>query len=129
MKIFVNNNISFFNLIPIPPLDGGKIAMGLLPHPLAVLLSKLESWGLILMFLLLSSGTVSSYLSPVINFATTRLCHELYSGESTATCPLLRGDFESIEKDSTDQNSLPQNPATRRTKPTKITDGTKGTQI
>ena len=94
--VLTNLVLAMFNLIPIPPLDGGKIAMGLLPQSLAVLLSKLESWGLILMFLLLSSGTVSTYLSPVINFATNRLCNELYAGESVGSCPLLRGDFESM---------------------------------
>ena len=122
--VLTNLVLAMFNLIPIPPLDGGKIAMGLLPQSLAVLLSKLESWGLILMFLLLSSGTVSTYLSPVINFATNRLCNELYAGESVGSCPLLRGDFESMTQESTSQKSMP-----RKVKPSKITDRTKGTQI
>jgi len=122
--VLTNLVLAMFNLIPIPPLDGGKIAMGLLPHSLAVLLSKLETWGLLLMFLLLFSGSVSTYISPVVEFATTRLCNELYSDQSIGSCPLLRGDFESINQDSTSKQPEP-----RKAKPTKIVNGTKGTQI
>lgn len=122
--VLTNLVLAMFNLIPIPPLDGGKIAMGLLPHSLAVLLSKLENYGLILMFALLSTGTVSKYLSPVINFATNKLCQELYAGDSNGSCPLLRGDFESIGEESTSQS-----PSLKKVTPPKVTNSTQGTQI
>jgi hypothetical protein len=79
--------------------------MGLLPHSLAVLLSKLETWGLIILFALLSTGTVSSYLSPVINFAARGLCLELFAGDSLNKCPLLRGDFGLVGSDSAPSKS------------------------
>jgi Zn-dependent protease len=123
--VLTNLVLALFNLIPVPPLDGGKIAMGLLPHSLAVLLSKLENFGLLIMFLLLSSGTVSSYLYPVINFATTRLCSELYAGESVGSCPLLQGNFEGIEERSTTSEKAPA----KKPRPRQITEGTQGTQI
>jgi Zn-dependent protease len=43
--IFVNLILAFFNLIPIPPLDGGRIAVGLLPDFLSIPLGKLEKFG------------------------------------------------------------------------------------
>lgn len=122
--VLTNLVLAMFNLIPIPPLDGGKIALGLLPQSLAVLLSKLENYGLILMFALLFTGSVSKYLSPVIGFATNRLCSELYSGEVNGSCPLLRGDFESVSEESAGQSSGP-----KKIKPTKPINATQGTQI
>jgi Zn-dependent protease len=41
--------LAIFNLIPIPPLDGGRIAVGLLPDVLAVPLSRLEPYGMLIL--------------------------------------------------------------------------------
>ncbi|MHB8232579.1 MAG: site-2 protease family protein [bacterium] len=51
--IMINLILGTFNLIPIPPLDGGRIAVSLLPEPFSGLLSKLEPFGIILLLLLL----------------------------------------------------------------------------
>jgi len=48
MMILVNLVLGLFNLIPIPPLDGGRILVGLLPHGLAVAVASLERVGLFL---------------------------------------------------------------------------------
>jgi Zn-dependent protease len=117
--VITNLVLALFNLIPIPPLDGGKIAVGLLPKALAVLLAKLESWGLLLLFLLLSSGSVSAYLSPAITFATKRLCSELYAGD-TASCPILGGYMRSAptvpepSSKESDENLLESDPSGSR---------------
>jgi len=42
----INAILAVFNMIPIPPLDGGRVAVGILPHPLAERLARLERWGL-----------------------------------------------------------------------------------
>ena len=47
-SIIINLILCFFNLIPIPPLDGGRVAVGLLPGPLAWKLSRLEPYGFII---------------------------------------------------------------------------------
>lgn len=49
-SIFFNVIIGIFNMIPLPPLDGGRVAVGLLPYPLSWYLARLERYG---MFILL----------------------------------------------------------------------------
>lgn len=53
--MIINIFLGAFNLIPIPPLDGSRILMGLLPHRLSIAYSRLERYGIIIlmMFLLL----------------------------------------------------------------------------
>ena len=51
-SILINLVLGIFNLIPIPPLDGGRIAVGLLPLSLAKNWAKLERFGLIIVVLL-----------------------------------------------------------------------------
>jgi Zn-dependent protease len=44
--------LGLFNLVPIPPLDGGRIAVGLLPLELARVWARLERYGILLVILL-----------------------------------------------------------------------------
>lgn len=75
--------LAFFNLIPLPPLDGSKILEGLLPTPQARLYqrsSSVLSWGLLLLIVLGNFGNFD-LLSPLIHTPTTWLYHWLVGPE------------------------------------------------
>jgi Zn-dependent protease len=66
--IMINLVLMVLNLLPIPPLDGGRIAVSLLPMHLAVKLSQLERYGFIILMVLLFTGILGSIISPIISF-------------------------------------------------------------
>jgi Zn-dependent protease len=51
-SIWINIMLAVFNLVPIPPLDGSKILMGLLPGNMALSFSRLEPYGFIILLVL-----------------------------------------------------------------------------
>ncbi len=65
--IFVNAILMVFNLLPLPPLDGGRVAVSLLPSPYANMLARIEPYGLIVIALLLFSGALGMILGPLVN--------------------------------------------------------------
>jgi Zn-dependent protease len=65
--MLVNVVMFAFNLFPLPPLDGGRILVGLLPYRPAELLSRVEPWGFFIVMGLVIAGVVSSlWMRPVM---------------------------------------------------------------
>jgi Zn-dependent protease len=67
--IAVNCVLMVLNLLPLPPLDGGRIAVSLLPHRLAWQFARLERWGFPILLLLLFTGILSDILAPLVGFS------------------------------------------------------------
>jgi Zn-dependent protease len=66
--IMINLVLMVLNLLPLPPLDGGRIAVSLLPMNLAVKLSQVERYGFIILIILLFTGILGKIIFPIINF-------------------------------------------------------------
>ncbi len=68
LSVQINVAFGFFNLIPIPPLDGSKILMGLLPSNLRYRYLQLEPFGFIIILILVFTNILQYTLWPVVNF-------------------------------------------------------------
>lgn len=66
--VIINLYLMLFNLIPIPPLDGSKVVMPLLPRSMQQLYVQLEPVGFVLILILLFSGLWSSIIMPIFQF-------------------------------------------------------------
>lgn len=71
--IQVNLMLMALNLLPVPPLDGGRILVGVLPHRLAWQVSRIEPYGFVILLVLLFTNTLGFFIQPFLRFGSTVL--------------------------------------------------------
>ena len=73
--IYINVIFMVLNLLPLPPLDGGRMLVSVLPHGYAWRVAQLERWGFPILLLLLFTGMLGAVLWPLVHFTITGIAY------------------------------------------------------
>lgn len=66
LGVFINCTLAFFNLMPIPPLDGSHVVSSLLPREAAIRYESIGRYGMIILIVLLATRVLSKVLAPLV---------------------------------------------------------------
>jgi len=69
--VFINGILAALNLLPIPPLDGGRIAVSLLPPGPSTMLARVEPYGFFILIALMLTGVLNTLMWPLITLVFT----------------------------------------------------------
>jgi len=73
--ITINILLMVLNLLPLPPLDGGRVLAGFLPDKMSWQFNRIEPYGLLILLLLLGTGILGRILSPPVQMLHSILFH------------------------------------------------------
>jgi Zn-dependent protease len=74
--VLLNVLLAVFNMIPVPPLDGSNVAIGLLPPAAGRLFIAMRPWGFIILYALMLSGVLWAIVGPVQNLVEALLLRQ-----------------------------------------------------